>query len=47
MFVDGTVVLIDRVTGMPHPPLPAYAGKGRAERARAAKAHAGNSAAAG
>jgi hypothetical protein len=40
VFLDGTVVPIDRVTGVPDPPAPADAGKGRVERARAAKARA-------
>jgi hypothetical protein len=38
VFVDGTVVPIDRVTGVPDPPASADAGKGRVERAKAAKA---------
>jgi hypothetical protein len=40
VFVDGTVVPIDRVTGVPDPPAPADEGKGRIARAKAAKARA-------
>lgn len=40
VFVDGTVVPIDRVRGVPDPPAPTDEGKGRLARARAAKARA-------
>jgi DDE superfamily endonuclease len=40
VFVDGTVVPIDRVRGVPDPSDPADAGKGRVDRARAARARA-------
>lgn len=40
VFLDGTVVPIDRVSGVPDPPAPADQGKGRKARILAAKARA-------